>query len=297
MKLTIEELVIFSAVVESESFTRAADRLNLAASVLSRSLKKLETKLECRLLHRTTRSISLTQEGEWLFSQAAEIISRVTDVEAFFLEEEHQPRGVVRVDAATPFTLHAIVPLISGFKQSYPEVTVVLESSESIINLVERKVDVAVRIGELESSSLKARKLGTTYRGIYASPDYIKLHGRPKNGAALTNHSCLGFTKPNKLNTWPIAGTNNDPLTVNPEIFADSGETLRQLALQGSGIACLSAFTVKQDIAEGRLLPLLKKKMLDIRIPVYLVYYSDKAVSGRVRCFIDYIAERIDLQG
>lgn len=296
MKVTIDELVMFSAVVESESFTRAADRLNLAASVLSRSLKKLEAKLECSLLHRTTRSISLTQEGEWLFSQAAEIITRVSDVEAYFLEE-HKPRGVIRVDAATPFTLHGIVPLISGFNQSYPEVTVVLESSESIINLVDRKVDVAVRIGELESSSLKAKKLGTTYRGIYASPDYIELYGRPNSGAALANHSCLGFTKPNKLNTWPITGTNKEPVTVNPKIFADSGETLRQLALQGSGVACLSAFTVRQDIAGGRLIPLLKNRMLDIRIPVYLVYYSDKAVSGRVRCFIDYIAEHIDLQG
>lgn len=297
MKLTIEELVIFSAVVESGSFTRAADRLNLSASVLSRSLKKLEARLDCSLMHRTTRSISLTQEGEWLFSQAAEIIARATDVEAYFLEEENKPRGVVRVDAATPFTLHAIVPLISGFNQSYPEVTIVLESSESIINLVERKVDIAVRIGELENSSLKARKLGTTYRGIYASPDYIKLYGRPHNGAALVNHSCLGFTKPNKLNTWPIAGTNKKPVTINPKVFADSGETLRQLALQGSGIACLSAFTVKQDIADGRLVPLLTNRMLDIRIPVSLVYYSDKAVTGRIRCFIDYIAENIDLQG
>jgi len=201
MKITIEELLIFSAVVENESFTRAADRLNLAASVLSRSLKKLEAKLECSLLHRTTRSIRLTQEGEWLFSQAAEIIAKVIDVEAYFLEEKHQPRGVVRVDAATPFTLHGIVPLISGFNQIYPEVTIVLESSETIINLIERKVDVAIRIGGLESSSLKARKLGTTYRGIYASPDYIEQYGAPNSSAALVNHACLGFTKPNKLNT------------------------------------------------------------------------------------------------
>ena len=86
-------------------------------------------------------------------------------------------------------------------------------------------------------------------------------------------------------------------MIINPRIYADSGETLRQLALQGSGISCLSAFTVKQDIADGRLVSLLSKKILDLKIPVYLVYYSDKAVSGRVRCFIDYIAEHIDLQG
>lgn len=297
MKVTIEELVVFTAVVENGSFRRAADSLNLAASVVSRSLKKLETKLDSSLLHRTTRSISLTQEGEWLFTQAAEIIARVTDIEAYFLEEESQPRGLVRVDAATPFTLHAIAPLISGFNINYPDVTVALESSESIINLIERKVDVAIRIGELESSGLKAKKLGDTYRGIYAAPGYIERYGLPNSGATLANHYCLGFTKPDKLNTWPVMGTNKAPVTITPKILADSGESLRQLALQGSGIACLSAFTVRQDVEAGRLVPLLKNKMLDIAIPVYLVYYSDKAVSGRVRCFIDYIAEHIDLQG
>lgn len=297
MKVTIEELLIFTAVVESKSFTGAADKLNMAGSAVSRSLKKLEAKLECRLLHRTTRSISLTQEGEWLFSQAAEIIAQATNVESYFLEEKHKPRGVIRVDAATPFTLHAIVPLISAFNQSYPEVKIVLVSSESIINLIERKVDVAVRIGELESSGLKARKLGTTYRGIYASPEYIERYGRPTSAKALADHSCLGFTKPNKLNTWPITGKNNEPVTVNSSMLADSGETLRHLALQGCGIACLSAFTVKQDLADGRLVSLLEDKMLEIKIPVNLVYYSDKAVSSRVRYFIDYIAEHIDLQG
>ena len=296
MTVTIEELVIFSTVAENGSFTKAADRLDLDSSVLSRRLKRLEAKLECSLLHRTTRSISLTQEGEWLFAQAAEIIAKVSDVEAYFLKE-HQPRGIVRVDAATPFTLHGIVPLISGFNQVYPEVKIVLESSESIINLVERKVDVAIRIGELENSSLKARKLGTTYRGIYASPSYLERYGCPNSGSELANHFCLGFSKPNKLNIWPILGEKKEPVVINPTIYADSGETLRQLALQGSGISCLSAFTVKQDIADGRLVSLFSKKILDLKIPVYLVYYSDKAVSGRVRCFIDYIAKHIDLQG
>lgn len=297
MKITIEELVIFSAVVESKSFTQAADSLNLAPSVLSRSLKKLEGKLGCRLLHRTTRSVSLTQEGEWLFTQAAEIINRASDIEHYFLEDGQKPKGTVRVDAATPFTLHGIAPLIPGFNQAYPDITVVLESNESIINLIERKVDVAIRIGDLDNSSLKAKKIGSTHRGIYASPDYIQRNGCPINAAELSHHICLGFTKPNKLNIWPLANGDQEPQTINPTILADSGETLRQLALQGSGIACLSAFTVKQDIAEERLIPLLQDETRYIPIPVNLVYYSDKAVSGRVRCFIDYMAQYMDLKG
>jgi DNA-binding transcriptional LysR family regulator len=297
VKVTLDELVLFSAIVEHGSFSRAADSLELAASVVSRSLKKLETKLGTSLLRRTTRNISLTEEGRWLFERATEIITRVTDVETHFLESNGQPCGIVRVDAATPFTLHAIAPLISGFNTIYPDVTVVLESSESKINLIERKVDVAVRLGELEDSSLKAKKIGDTYRGIYAAPSYIKRHGLPKNGEALVSHRCLGFSKPDKLNIWPVEGVDKQLVSIAPKIIADSGESLRQLALQGNGIVCVSAFTVRQDVEEGRLVSLLSNKILNIPIPVYLVYYSDKAANGRVRCLIDYIAEHINLRG
>ena len=294
MKVTLDELALFNAIVENGSFSRAADNLNLAASVVSRNLKKLENKLGSNLLYRTTRNISLTPEGQWLSERAAEIISKATDIEAHFLEENGRPRGVVTVDAATPFTLHAITPLISGFNNRYPDITVVLESSESNINLVERKVDIAIRIGELESSSLKAKKIDDTYRGIYAAPCYIERYGIPESGEALVDHCCLGFTRPDKLNIWPVMGANKTLVVVTPKIMADNGETLRQLALQGNGIACLSVFTVRRDVESGRLVSLFKKNILDIPIPVYLVYYSDKAANGRVRCLIDYIAEHID---
>ncbi|TQV81244.1 LysR family transcriptional regulator [Exilibacterium tricleocarpae] len=296
-KVTIDELVLFNAIVANGSFSRAADSLNLAASVVSRSLKRLETKLGSSLLNRTTRNISLTQEGQWLFDRAAGIIAGINAIEAHFLEETGRPRGIVRVDAATPFTLHAIAPLIAGFNERYPDITVVLESSESTINLIERKVDIAVRIGELESSSLTARKIGDTYRGIYAAPGYIERRGVPGSAADLRDHCCLGFTKPEKLNTWPVLGPDKTPLAVTPAVLADSGESLRQLALQGNGIACLSAFTVRRDVKAGRLIPLLKNKLLDMPIPVSLVYYADNAASERVRSLIDYIAEHIDLCG
>ena len=297
MKITIDELILFSEIVQNGSFSRAADSLDLAASVLSRSLKRLEGKLGSSLLHRTTRHINLTQEGQWLIDRAAAIIASVEEVEAYFLEDDDRPRGLVRVDAATPFTLHAIAPLIAGFNKLYPDITVVLESSESIANLIERKVDIALRLGELESSTLKAKKIGDTYRGIYASPGYIEGKGIPQAGKELIEHCCLGFTKPDRLNTWPIMGADNTPMRIMPKIMADSGESLRQLALQGNGIACVSAFTVRKDVEEGRLISLFKNEILDIPIPVYLVYYSDKAAHGRVRCLIDYMADYINLQG
>lgn len=296
MSITLEELKMFSAIVDSGGFTKAAESLDQAASVLSRRLKRLETKLNTNLLHRTTRSIRLTQEGEWLFVRANDILANIEHVETHFLDDVQAPRGVLRVDAATPYTLHGIVPLISGFKKLFPAVDIILESSESIINLVERKVDVAIRIGPLKSSSLKAKKLGTSYRGLYASPEYIARHGEPRNGLDLLNHCCLGFTRPKQLNVWPVAGENQEPLTVTPAVQADNGETLRQLALQGNGIACLSAFTVRQDVDSGLLIPLLQSKLLKIGIPVYLVYYDDKASNPRVRCFIDYLTAHFEFE-
>ena len=111
------------------------------------------------------------------------------------------------------------------------------------------------------------------------------------------DHCCLGFTKPDKLNLWPVMGADNTQLAITPSILADSGETLRKLAILGTGVACLSAFTVSEDVETGRLVPLLKDKTLDIPIPVYLVYYSDRVANRRMRCLIDYIAAHISLRG
>lgn len=297
MKVTLEEMLMFSAVVECESFTAAAERLDMTTSVLSRAIKRLEGKLDCCLLHRTTRSVGMSVEGEWLYGRAAALLNQVDEVESYFLEDPRQPAGLIRVDAATPFTLHGLVPLIAEFNRTYPQITVVLESSESIINLVERKVDVAIRIGALENSSLKARRIGVTHRGIYASPDYLRRKGTPQTAAELQQHRCLGFTRPDKLNVWPVQDSHGDLVHITPSTLSDSGETLRQLALQGNGIACLSSFTVRQDIEKGALVALLAADIVEMPVPINLVFYSDKAVSGRVRCFIDYVAEHIVLSG
>lgn len=297
MKVTIEEMRMFSAVVDCNGFTAAAERLDMTTPVLSRAIKRLETRLKCCLLHRTTRSVGMTAEGEWLYGRAAEILGQVDDVERYFLSELRQPSGIVRVDAATPFTLHALVPLIADFNLQYPEITVVLESSESNINLIERKVDVAIRIGELEDSSLRARKIGDSHRAIYASPAYLRRFGRPTDAGALQAHRCLGFTRYAPLNRWPLAGRDGQLINIEPAVLSDSGETLRHLALQGAGIACLSSFTVRDEVEQGALVQLFREQMLDIPVPINLVYYADKALAGRVRCFIDYVAEHMTLQG
>ena len=295
MKITLDELALFKTIVESGSFTGAADRMNIAPSMVSRGLKRLETKLDSCLIQRSTRSISLTRDGQWLLQHASEVLADAEHIERHFYDSVTSPRGVVTMDAATPFTLHAVIPLIRGFREAFPDVEVVLASSESNINLIERRVDIAIRIGELESSGLHARKIGETRRKLFASPDYLKQFGWPGSVKDLDQHCCLGFSRPEKLNRWPVLDDTGVPLLVEPEIRADSGESLRHLALQGAGIACLSDFTVSRDLESGALHTVMVQQTIKQEMPIYLVYHSDKTASGQVRAMIDYITEHIQL--
>lgn len=201
MKATSEELAIFVSVVESGSFSRAAEQLGQANSAVSRAVKKLEMKLGVSLLNRTTRQLSLTEEGERYFRRVQSILQEMASAESEIMETRNTPRGLLRIDAATPVVLHFLMPLIKPFRERYPEVTLSLVSSETIINLIERKVDVAIRAGTLTDSSLRARPLFNSYRKIIASPDYISRYGKPETIDDLKQHVCLGFTEPASLNT------------------------------------------------------------------------------------------------
>ncbi|MNV30451.1 HTH-type transcriptional regulator DmlR [compost metagenome] len=171
--------------------------------------------------------------------------------------------------------------------------TLSLVSSETFINLIERKVDVAIRAGTLTDSSLRARPLFTSYRKIIASPDYIAQHGKPETVEELKNHLCLGFTEPLSLNTWPIACSDGQLHEVASGLSSNSGETLKQLCLSGNGIACLSDYMINKEIARGELVELMEDKRLPVEMPFSAVYYSDRAVSTRIRAFIDFLSDHI----
>lgn len=293
MRATSEEIAIFVAVVESGSFSRAAEQLGQANSAVSRAVKKLESKLGVSLLNRTTRQLSLTEEGERYFRRMQVVLQEMAAAENELLESRTTPRGLLRVDAATPVILHFLMPLIRPFRERYPEMNLTLVSSETFINLIERKVDVAIRAGTLTDSSLRARPLFNSYRKIIASPDYLAHHGTPQSVAELKHHQCLGFSEPVSLNTWPISCCDGQLLEIESEISSNSGETLKQLCLAGNGIACLSDYMVDKELAEGAFVELLADKRLPIEMPFSAVYYSDRAVSTRIRAFIDFLSEHV----
>ena len=289
--LKLEELKVFLATAEAGSFAAAAEQLEVAPSVVSKTIKALESKLNTTLFNRTTRKVSITSEGEWLRGEAARTLANLEAIRARFIDDRSEPEGRLTVDAATPFALHAIAPVLSRFTERYPKVQVCLESNETVADLIAKRVDVAIRIGELKDSSLKAVKIGATRRALFAAPAYLARHGEPRGADDLARHKCLGFTAPEALNRWPLLTAGGEPLVVTPHLRANSGETLKQLAVFGNGIACLSDFTVVREVARGELLPVLAERIEPHAIPIYAVYYSQRAVGRHIRLFLDFLKE------
>lgn len=291
MKASSDELKVFVSVVESGSFSRAAEQMRMANSAVSRTIKKLEGKLGVALLTRTTRQLALTQEGERYFRHVQRFLQEMTTAESELIETLQAPKGLLRVDAATPVILHLLMPMIKPFRDRYPDITLSLISSESFINLIERKVDVAIRAGNLTDSTLRARLLFNSFRKLVASPAYLTEYGTPKTVADLAQHQCLGFVDPSRLNRWPVALDNGELYDITWEISSNSGETIKQLSLTGNGIACLSDYMIDREIAEGKLIEVLAEQRLPVEMPFNAVYYSDIGLSQRVRAFIDFLSE------
>jgi DNA-binding transcriptional LysR family regulator len=291
MKTTLDELQAFAAVVDTGSITAASELLGLTISATSRTLGRLEEKLQTTLLRRTTRRLELTEEGAAFLQHARAILASVDEAEEQMAARRMRPAGRLRVDAATPFMLHVLVPLVAGFRERYPEVELELNSNEGIIDLIEKRTDVAFRIGVLKDSTLHARPVGTSRVRVLASPAYLKRHGTPAGPDQLAQHALLGFTQPESLNDWPLRDTGGNTLHIRPTIASSSGETLRHMALAGLGVVCLSDFMTREDRKSGQLVQLFGRQTLDVRQSINAVYYRNTALAARITCFVDHVVE------
>ncbi len=293
MKTNSDELELFVAVVDAGSLRQAAENLGVDKAVLSRLKKWLEEKLATTLLNRTTRRLSLTEEGQWFYQEAVTVLNQMAQAEAALIARKAEPEGILRVDAATPFILHQLIPLIREFRHRYPRIELHLDSSDGFINLLERRVDVAIRIGELTDSGLRAMPLGSSRLRLLAAPDYLARYGIPAVITDLLHHTLLGFTGSENLNWWPLVHAQGDRLAIKPQLRASSGETLRQLAIAGEGIACLSDFMTTDDRQSGRLVEILADLNSGARRPVNAVFYSDAQRNPRLRVWLDFMKEKL----
>lgn len=288
-----DDLEILLAVADSGGFSAAADALEIQIARVSRAVSKVEKQLGVTILNRTTRRVELTDEGRQFVESVRLGLQQIQQAEDELTLRGELPKGRLRVDAASPFVFHQLVPLIQAFKDTYPDIELELTSNEGFVDLLEKRTDVAIRIGKLTDSTLHARLLGRSPLYIVASPDYVARRGVPQQAQELTTHDLIGFTGAKVLNDWPLKGGGQ----IEPTIFASNGETVRKLALAGNGIACLSGFMVNEDIASGRLIPLLDSEKLTntAREQVNAVYYKSSSVARRISAFIDFIQPKLSL--
>jgi DNA-binding transcriptional LysR family regulator len=280
-------------VIDSGGFSAAADSLDIQVARVSRAVSKVEKQLGVTILNRTTRRIELTDEGRQFVDSVRVGLLQIQQAEEELVSRGELPAGRLRIDAASPFVFHQLVPLIHSFKQAFPDIELEITSNEGFVDLLEKRTDLAIRIGKLNDSTLHARPLGKSLLYIVASPEYLAKRGVPKQVSDLSSHELLGFAGAKVLNRWPLSGSDY----IEPTLTASNGETVRQLALAGNGIACLSGFMVNKDIAAGRLVPLLEQgKLLNTdREQINAVFYKSSSVARRISAFIDFIQPRLSL--
>ncbi|KLV04122.1 LysR family transcriptional regulator [Photobacterium aquae] len=288
-----DDLSILLTVVDTGGFSAAAHALDIQVAKVSRAVSRVEAQLGVSILNRTTRRVGLTEEGRQFVDAVRDGLALIEKAEEDLTSHGERPKGRLRVDAASPFVLHQLVPLVQPFKAAYPDIELELTSNEGFVDLLEKRTDVAIRIGRLTDSTLHARPLGKSQLYIVASPDYLAKNGFPALPVDLNQHQLVGFTEPKILNDWPLQGMG----TITPALVSSNGETVRQLVLAGNGIACLSGFMVKRDIEAGRLVALFEsEKQTDTgRELVNAVYYKSSAVSRRISAFIDFAQSRLTL--
>lgn len=293
MDINSDDLKIFVTVVDSGTLSAASVHLGQTTSGVSRALSRLEEKLATSLLTRTTRRMELTEEGQLFLSQARAILGAMEEAEEAIRMRRQQPAGRLCVDAASPFMLHCVVPHVAEFRAMYPAIRLELTSNDRIADLIEHRTDIAIRIGALTDSTLHARALSSSLLHVLASPAYLERHGMPAAPEDLRDHALLGFAQYELGNLWPLRHAAGNSLQVTPALAASSGETLRQLALAGQGIVCLSDFMTRADIAAGRLVKVLEPYSTGYRQQIHAVYYRNTQLSQRISCFLEFLQQKL----
>src|SRR5471032_3115512 len=283
MEINSDDLKIFVAVIDSGSLSAASVHLGQTTSGVSRALSRLEDKLATSLLTRTTRRMELTEEGQLFLQQARAILAAMEQAEETIRIRRQKPAGRLCIDAASPFMLHCVVPHVAEFRALYPEIRLELSSNDQI----------AIRIGALTDSTLHARPLSSSPLYIVASPAYLAEHGAPAVPEDLSAHSLIGFAQYEQGNSWPLRHAGGEDLQITPTLSASSGETIRQLAIAGQGIARLADFMTRADLEAGRLVKVLEAHYTGYRQQIHAVYYRNTQLAQRISCFLDFLQQKL----
>ncbi|WP_273728404.1 LysR family transcriptional regulator [Brucella gallinifaecis] len=283
------DVLAFVRVADTGSFTQAAEKLGFTRSAVGKSIARLEENLATRLIHRTTRSVSLTEEGRLFYDHALRILCEVDDAEATLAERNQIPKGRLRIDIPTAFGRLHVLPVLQRFLALWPELEADVTFSDDYCDLVSDGIDVAVRIGGPTDSSLIRQVLAPHHFITCATPAYLQQHGIPRSIADLQNHKKIIFTYANASMPWryQIDGDMRD-IVVQGNFKLNNTEAIRDAALNNLGIVQLGAFLVGEDIKQGRLVPVLEEFCREEQ-PVAAVYPTRRHVSPKVRRFVEML--------
>lgn len=285
------EMQAFAAVVDAGSFVKAADALAASKAAVSRYVADLEARLGVRLLHRTTRRLSLTEEGQVFFARCKELLAEVEEAEAEITSQSGEASGLVKINLPVTFGIRHLAPLWAEFMKAHPKVRLDITLADRVVDLVEEGYDLAVRIASLPSSTLVSRRLATTRMVLCASPEYLRVRGTPAHPQELVDHSVLAYSYWSTRDEWRFEGPDG-PVSVKtqPDLHSNSGDVCRAAALSHQGVILQPTFLVGEDLAAGRLVELLPEYR-SLELGIYAIYPTRKHVAPKVRVLIDFLVK------
>ncbi len=287
------EMQTFAAVVDAGSFIKAADSLAMSKATVSRYVGDLESRLGVRLLHRTTRRLSLTEEGQVFHARCKELLSGVDEAEAEITAGNADARGLVRVNAPVSFGIRHLAPLWGEFMALHPMVSLDVTLNDRQVDLVEEGYDLAIRIAALPNSTLVSRRLSTTRLVLCASPQYLAKRTIPRHPSELAEHAIIAYSYWSTKDEWHFEGPQGKvSVRTQPRIHTNNGDTCRAVALAHQGVILQPTFLIGEDLAAGTLVELMPE-FKSFEAGIHAVYPTRKHVAPKVRVLIAFLAERL----
>lgn len=289
----LENMITFVQIVDSGNISTAADRLTVAKSAVSRRLKELETYLGVQLFHRTTRSLNLTASGTAYYQQAVRILDDIVEAENAITQAHVRLQGSIKIAVPYSFGHMHLSPAIHEFLNLHPHIEFDLDFNDRQVDIVQDGFDLAIRIANLEDSSLIARPLASINHVACAAPSYLARYGKPETPKDLAKHRCLAYNLSPDYKSWTFIDRNEKAVKVgiNPQFTSNAGESLRDATIAGLGVTYLPTFIVYQQIEQQQLIPILKDYKAS-PINAYAIYPPTRHLSHRIRTLIDFLQER-----
>lgn len=289
----LNAMAIFVRVIERGSFSAVAREMQTTQPTISKVLRALEKELGGKLIARSTRHLSLTDEGQRYYSHCREILAAVDTAEHSFQTGKETIAGPLRIGSSVSFGRLQIASRLSGFLQQYPDIQVDLQLNDHLQDMVSEGLDVTLRIGELRDSSLIAKKIGTTHRITLASPAYLARHPAPKTPQELNQHNCLLFNLLSSQNQWTYDENGvRQTVRITGNAQSNNSEAVREMVLAGLGIALSPLWLFYDDLKAGRVVALLQE-YTPLSLPIHAVSAPNRRQSARVRAFVDYMADAL----